>query len=132
MMRSRAYQIDIEDSIIDPYQSASKEEKELNACAYYKEKGDTKRLYKVWVYLKGSDLPFVKRVIYKLHPTFKKPLRVIEKTYENPSCALVLWTWGLFNIEAKVEFKDGRVVSVDHYLAYNNDFHRTDINWKRQ
>jgi transcription initiation factor IIF auxiliary subunit len=132
MMRSRAYHIDVEDSILDPYQGTSKEGKDLNTHAYYKEKGEGKRLYKVWVYLKGNDLPFVRRVVYKLHPTFMKPLRVVEKTYENPGCALVLWTWGLFSVEAKVEFKDGSVVSLDHYLTYNNDFDRTDISWLKQ
>ena len=131
-MRSRAYHIDVEDTIIDPYQTKSKQKESSHICAYYKEKEGTKRLYKVWVYLNGNDLPFVRRVIYKLHPTFKKRIRTIEKTYENPSCALVLWTWGLFNVEAKVEFKDGSIVSLDHYLTYNNDFHRTDIDWQKQ
>lgn len=74
--------------------------------------------YKVWLYLEGPDLPYVKRVTYILHPTFPDPERVVNRTAANPNCALPIWTWGIFRILAQVEDKRGRTVHVQHDLTY--------------
>lgn len=48
--------------------------------------------YKVWLYLAGEDLPYVRSVTYKLHPTFPQPVRKVLRTPSNPNCKLVIWT----------------------------------------
>lgn len=76
--------------------------------------------YKVWLYLDGPDLPYVKRVTYMLHPTFPDPERVVHRTAANPRCALPIWTWGLFTVTARVEDKQGRTVELLHDLTYGD------------
>jgi hypothetical protein len=78
-------------------------------------------LYKVWLYLQGRDLPYVQRVIYKLHPTFPNPERVVERSIRNPNCEIILWTWGLFEVTAIIEDKKGRLYELRHQLEYDRE-----------
>jgi len=80
--------------------------------------GSKKPMYKVWLYLEGRDLPHVKSVTYQLHPTFGDTLRVVERSYSNPNCSLIIWTWGIFTVHAYVEDKSGRKHEFVHSLQY--------------
>lgn len=65
-------------------------------------------------YLKGSDLPKVDYVEYILHPTFKKPLRVIRDSTDGFS--LDSSGWGTFEIKAIVHFKGGKQQLLTHEI----------------
>jgi hypothetical protein len=74
--------------------------------------------YRVWLYLEGRDLPYVKQVTYRLHDTFEDPNRVVPRTASNPNCALAIWTWGIFEVLAVVEDKSGNAFELRHKLSY--------------
>lgn len=78
-------------------------------------------LYRVRIFIDGPGLPFVKRVRYGLHSTFPNPNRVVERTAENPNCELVIWTWGIFNVDVSIEDKQGNVFSIQHPLTYGSE-----------
>jgi len=77
--------------------------------------------YRVWLYLEGPDLPYVKKVTYHLHPTFPNPVREVRRTPANPKCAMPIWTWGLFEVRADVEDKGGGVRTLRHELTYDRE-----------
>ncbi len=87
--------------------------------------------YKVWVFLDGPDLPYVKGVTYHLHPTFPEPVRAVRRTASNPSCALPIWTWGLFQVAAEVEDKSGHRHTYRHHLRYNREIKAKNAQFER-
>ena len=86
-------------------------------------------LYKVWVYLDGRDLPFVESVTYTLHSTFPDPVRKVERTVANPKCALIIWTWGIFEVKASVRNKQGRRYDLRHRLTYDLELSRGGLEY---
>ncbi len=80
-----------------------------------------KTTYKVDVEITGNDLPFVKQVTYKLHPTFRNNIKTVVRTLSNPNCTISFFAWGIFNIEATVEFLDGKKYRTSHFLRFNED-----------
>jgi transcription initiation factor IIF auxiliary subunit len=81
-------------------------------------KSDETHLYKVWLFLSGNDLPFVDVVTYQLHESFKEPLRNVSRSPSNPDCRLVIWTWGIFQVNATIYDKSGRLYTLTHQLNY--------------
>ena len=77
--------------------------------------------YKVWLYLDGPDLSYVRSVTFTLHPTFPDPVRTVVRTPSNPTCALEIWTWGLFTVRVDIEDKSGEHHIVQHKLTYARD-----------
>ena len=88
-------------------------------------------LYKVWLYLDGPSLPFVKQVKYILHPTFADPERVVPRSIANPNCELVIWTWGIFTVRAEVEDKQGNHISLELYLTYGQQLQDANVEFRR-
>jgi len=86
----------------------------------FRERG-TKRLYKVWLYLEGLDLPYVERVEYILHSSFRNRVRKVSRRYSNQNCAHPLWTWGLFDVQVRVFMKNGEKKKRRHNLRYDYD-----------
>jgi transcription initiation factor IIF auxiliary subunit len=84
-------------------------------------RGKSATLYKIWVYLEGSSLPFVNKVTYILHPTFPDPERIVTRTITNQNCQLVIWAWGTFTLQAVVEDKQGKLTRLDHYLTFGEE-----------
>ncbi len=82
--------------------------------------------YKVWIYLGGEDLPYVESVTYTLHETFRNPERTVRLTPSNPNCELVIWTWGVFTVKAKIFDKRGLTFEVSHYLTYDKELPPND------
>jgi hypothetical protein len=81
---------------------------------------DGQTLYRVFVYLTGRDLPFVKRATYSLHPSVSGTPQAVARTPANPDCRLILWLWGTFPLSVVVEdLKDGT-----HELQYKLQFDR--------
>lgn len=95
---------------------------------------DSKLLYKVWIYLDGKDIPFVQSVHYHLHPSFRNPQNFIDKSLSNPNFALVIWTWGVFNVRAEVKLISGETLLLNHFLTYANEIISDEegsiINWE--
>jgi hypothetical protein len=121
-MRSQL-NVEIRDTVFDPNVSESLERK------VHVQTKDNLHLYKVWIYLYGPDLPFVKAVTYHLHHTFPDALRRVERTVSNPSCQLVIWTWGLFTVRAILEDKHGGSYDVAYDLTYDKQLPPEESNY---
>jgi len=116
-MNRPTYSIQLRDSVLNPNKPATKAQ---TCIAHYRKTGsaNSQLLYQVWLYLEGKDLPFVDRVKYVLHDSFRNPVQVVERTTLNQNCSLAIWTWGIFWVKAEVEDVRGRVIKLDHYLTY--------------
>jgi transcription initiation factor IIF auxiliary subunit len=69
------------------------------------------------VRLDGSpeELDSIDRVTYVLHPTFHHPVR--EVTDRSTKFRLDTSGWGTFTLRAKVQYKDGRELPLQHDLV---------------
>ena len=63
------------------------------------------------------DLHDVRYVIYELHPSFRNP-KQISRSIRN-DFEIQLWTWGFFDIKAKIVFKEGHVQEIQGYIQYD-------------
>ncbi len=106
----------VKDSVFNPNLSSSAPRK-----VHVREDSDGRPLYKVWLYLEGNDLPFVRSVTYRLHESFTDPVRVVPRGPSNPNCQFVIWTWGVFVVMADIQDKKGDVYEVAHTLSYVNE-----------
>ena len=112
--------VQVKDTVFDPNLAPSAHKKvHVNET-----EGTT--LYKVWLYLAGEDLPYVDSVTYSLHETFPNPKRKVKLTPSNPNCQLVIWTWGVFTVKAKIEDKRGLTFEISHYLTYDQELPPND------
>ncbi len=129
-MATRNYSIVVRDSLINPNES----NKQDQAVGYFKKyrTRSNKTYYKVWIYLEGKDLPFVRRVRYKLHKTFRNRIKLIERTSTNLNCSLIIWTWGIFMINVEIEDMSGNIIRVDHYLTYGEQLKQGKIILKEE
>ena len=74
--------------------------------------------YHLGLWLEGPDdvLDRVDAVEYRLHPTFRTPLR---RSKNRPNkFSITFWTWGMFEVEATVHFEDGATEALSHFLQY--------------
>ena len=102
-------EIKIQDSVFDPFT--------LEKKVYLRKVGES-TIYKVWLFLEGEDLPYVESLKYKLHSTFKKPVRVVYRTPSNQNCSHIIWTWGIFIVRASIFDKRGIKYEIEHKLEY--------------
>jgi len=110
--------LEIKDTVFDP---ASDDTKRVGA------RRDGKTLYyKVFLYLDGPDLSLVESVTYTLHKTFRDPVRTIRRTPSNPTCQLVIWTWGVFSVKADIVDKRGLTFRLSHFLRYESELPSDD------
>lgn len=119
-MRSTGLNVQVKDSVFDPNLSPSAPKK-----VHVREEGTT-TYYKVWLYIEGEELPLVQKVIYVLHETFRNPERTVKLTPSNPNCQLVIWTWGVFTVKAKIVDKRGQIFEVLHRLTYDQELPPND------
>jgi hypothetical protein len=111
----------IVDSAIDPDHPHDAQACHEHVVRYRKIDGG-KFSYRVFVWLDGPDLPFVDRVRWELHESFPQRHVEVARSFANQRCKLTLWTWGLFEIRAKVILKDRRELELTHMLAYDREF----------
>ena len=73
------------------------------------------------VFLEGdtSELNGVDKVVYQLHPTFKKPVRTV--TNRKTRFRINSNGWGEFMIYANVVMKNGNDVTLQHWLRLRED-----------
>ncbi len=86
-------------------------------------------LYQVHLYLSGKSIPYVSKVVYYLHETFKNNQLTVKRTVENPNCVLSIWTWGLFEVKAIVEDKNGELFELKHQLKWDKEL-KSDTKYK--
>lgn len=89
------------------------------------------KLYKIWLYLEGIDLVFVRSVTYILHATFKEREHTIHRTYDNPSFKLPIFTWGIFEVRAIVEAKGVRY-ELKSLLRYDEKFSDPNVRFIKE
>ena len=63
-----------------------------------------------------SDLDKVQSVQYELHPTFRQRYQVSVDRRTN--FEIRIWTYGFFNIQAKVSLNDGTVKTVTGFVKW--------------
>lgn len=117
MYINRQLDITVKDSLFDPDSPPGQR------IAYAKRGGD-RPLYKDWIYLDGNDLPYIESVTYELHPTFPEPRRTVERSVRNPRCALVIWTWGVFQVRVTLVDKKNAVYEIEHELTYGGELEK--------
>ena len=66
-----------------------------------------------------QELERIKFVIYELHPTFRQPKRMAKDRSKN--FEIKIWTWGYFNVTAKLYMADNTVQQIDGYVRYDVD-----------
>lgn len=115
-MRQR--DIYIRDSVFNP----SSDSKDVH---HFPSEGKT--VYKVWLYLDGVDIHYVRRVKYILHKTFRNRYLTIQRKPSNVNCQLAIWTWGIFTVFAEVTCKDGSVLHLEHKLEYDKCFGESGV-----
>lgn len=74
--------------------------------------------FHIGVWLDGPDeeLDQVSKVELTLHPSFRNPVRSSENRANKFS--ITFWTWGMFDISARIHFQDGTVRESNYYLSY--------------
>lgn len=110
-------EIEVKDTVFDPNLSQSDPARKVHVR---RTEGDT-YYYKVWLYLEGNDLPYLDRVTYVLDATFTDRNRTVTRSPSNPNCQLVIWTWGLFTVEAIITDKKDYSYEVEHLLSYDKE-----------
>ncbi|MBI3832485.1 MAG: hypothetical protein HY291_23375 [Planctomycetes bacterium] len=80
------------------------------------------RLYLVYLYLTGQDVPFVKQVVYELHPSLTNHRPIVIRTDMNPYCVWQMWLWGTFPITAFVTSIENQTVALPYHLQFNSYF----------
>ena len=118
----RKLDLKVKDTVFDPSSAPQ------NRTVYYRSEGQT-TLYKVWILLEGIDLPYVASVTYRLHSTFPDPNRRVRRTVANPTCQLIIWTWGLFKIRAMVEDKNGRIHEFVYDMKYDAELRQEGVKY---
>jgi transcription initiation factor IIF auxiliary subunit len=91
-----------------------------------KYKGDDWWSWAVWLDGPDTDLDQISRVEYTLHPTFRKPVRIVS-TRRN-KFKLSTSGWGVFTLYARVFRKDGSTLRLRHQLA----LHYPDVTSNRK
>ena len=88
---------------------------------YYWSKNE-RRYYRIFIYLTGPDVPFVKRVTYILPSSFEVRHKRVERSWSNPNCKLAIRVWGKFEVLARIEDKKGNIYETSHYLDFDSYF----------
>jgi transcription initiation factor IIF auxiliary subunit len=92
----------------------------MNIAQDFRYKGEDYWEWAVWIDGTDEELDRIDHVKYILHPTFPKPIRIVN----NRATKFRLETagWGVFTIHAKVIMKDGEVEPLTHdlELRYND------------
>jgi hypothetical protein len=103
--------LEVKDSLFDPNQRSSQAKVRVR-------NKDGKKYCQVFIYLEGSDLPYVEQVSYVLHKDSVPPVQTVVRTLSNPNCALAFWTFGAFVAKATIVDKKGFSYLASHPLSY--------------
>ncbi|MBM3819301.1 MAG: hypothetical protein FJW14_09850 [Acidimicrobiia bacterium] len=124
MAVARGLNIRVVDSLFDPDRPSDK-------VAQVRQRTSSRPLYRVFLYLEGPDLPFVQQVTYKLHETFSPDSVTVVRDISNPRCKFEIWTWGVFEVRAVIEDRQGRTFSTSRYLEYASQVGDPEVHFKK-
>jgi len=68
----------------------------------------------VWIEARSETLDLIDFVEWRLHPSFSNPIRRVHDRASN--FRLTTGGWGVFQIVAQVQMKDGQQTKLRHYL----------------
>ena len=94
-----------------------------NTSQYTGRKGDT-HWWRWTAFIVSSDpddLNDIEYVEYRLHPSFKNPIKWVKR--KEGGFPITMLGWGTFELVAKVVFTDSRKkpILLKHYLNFEND-----------
>jgi transcription initiation factor IIF auxiliary subunit len=118
----RTLSVEVRDSLFDPDTT--------ERVAQFRRQPSGDSLYRVFIYLDGPDLPFVREAAYHLHETFSPPVRRVTRTVSDPRCKLMIWTWGLFRVKVIITPKAGRQITLYHDLNYDRQIHSPETTFR--
>lgn len=116
--------IRVYDTIFDPSDNSN------SRIALYRDVSSGKRLFRVFIYLKGQDLPFVENVTYTLHSSFANPNKEVIRTVTNQRCKLIIWSWSLFEAQVRIHLKGRRTISGKYALRFGQDI-TSDVHYMK-
>lgn len=87
---------------------------ELRIEQFEKYEGDDWWTWAVWVEGDAAALDQIDYVEWTLHPTFPEPIRMVRDRASK--FRLETGGWGVFQITARAQLKDGQLVRLRHYL----------------
>lgn len=60
---------------------------------------------RIWIEASDDELSRVEQVVYRLHRSFRNPVR--KSTKASTKFSIGIWTWGMFEAGATLYLKDG-------------------------
>jgi len=93
----------------------------------YKYKGEDWWKWRIWVEGPDEELDKIDYVVYRLHSTFPNPVRTVGD--RKSKFELATAGWGEFRIYAKVAFKTGDILNLDHDLVLKKPDPKLVIKW---
>ena len=80
---------------------------------------DNKWKWTAFVTGQPEEIAKIECVRYTLHPTFPNPvLKVCETSDPKRPFAISAVGWGVFNLRARIEYKDGSSRDLTHFLKF--------------
>ncbi len=73
--------------------------------------------WSIWIEGTKQELGSIAKVVYHLHPTYKKP--IVERTNSRTKFRLNSSGWGTFVVKADLHLKDGSVRQMRHRLRFS-------------
>ncbi|MDD4651254.1 MAG: transglutaminase domain-containing protein [Methanothrix sp.] len=77
----------------------------VKRCVYYTRDKEGHQVFKIRVYVTGTDIQKVKSVKYSLHQTFDKPEHISTDARSN--FEMIMWSWGRFVMPITITTLDG-------------------------
>ncbi len=82
--------------------------------------GEELPVFHVRVFLDGPrhELDLVDYIVYKLHPSFRNPIRT--STNRESNFEFLTWAWGEFEMEVEIVTKNGNIYTREHSFEFFN------------
>lgn len=94
-----------------------KEPKLINTASFKVEKDSTKWYdFTISLDCDSTTLQSIRKVIYNMHPSFRTP--IVVKTNRDESFTHSWVGWGVFNLTADIEYRDGSIKKLSHMLTF--------------
>lgn len=81
------------------------------------ERPGLKKFIKIYTTGSTTALKNIDQVEYELHPSFKN--KYLSSFDNNSNFGIGIYVWGMFTIQAKINFKDGTQKTISHYLSFD-------------
>lgn len=105
-IREREPNIQIITEAVDPVKN----------CVYYTRDEEGHQVFKIRVYISGSDIARIKSVKYSLHQTFDHPEHISMDSSNN--FEMIMWSWGRFVMPITITTIDGNEYEYMHPFTF--------------